>query len=113
MKRTRVIKRDDLSEAFVKKVARMPELQHAAVRIGLWIVALAEEKGGFPVKFFQSHMINGYKDEEGVTMPGIAFRPPTVHKSLEALQDAGLLQVIDRGERRHGRPIYSYSMDLD
>lgn len=101
-----------LSKAFVQKVADMPELQHAAVRVGLWIVALAEEKGGFPVTFFQSHMINGYKDDDGVVMKGIAFRPPTVSKSLEALEEAGLLQVHDEGEKRHGRPIYSYTMDL-
>lgn len=106
------MKRGSLSAAYVRKVAEMPHMQHAEVRVGLWIVALAEKKGGFPIKFFQSHMINGYKDDEGVEMQGIAFRPPTVSKSIQALEESGLLTITDDGEKRHGRPIYTYEMDL-
>lgn len=102
-----------LSAAYVRKVAETPEMQHAAVRVGLWIIALAEKKGGFPVKFFQSHLINGYEDDEGVKMPGIAFRPPTVSKSLSSLEEMGLLTVEDDGERRYNRPIYSYTINLE
>lgn len=88
-----------ISQKYVHKVVEMPQLQHGAVRLGLWLAAVAEKTGGFPVEIFYTHAISGYH-KGGVDVPGIAFRPPTVIKSLQALQDEGLLS-IEEGKVPH------------
>ncbi len=81
-----------IASKYAEKVANMPRLQHGAVRVGLWLVAVAEKTGGFPVEIFYTNVISGYH-KGGVDVPGIAIRPPTITKSIEALQEVGLLSI--------------------
>jgi hypothetical protein len=99
-----------ITQAYAHKVAQMPKLQHAAVRVGLWIAVVAEKTGGFPVNVHHTNMMNGY-NKDGVTVPGICFRPPTVRQSLAALQEAGILTVVDI-ESRYAHPMKSCTLNL-
>lgn len=92
----------DLAHRYVQTVANMPKLQHGAVRIGLWLTAVAERTGGFPVEIFYTHLISGYH-RDGIDVPGISFRPETITKSLKALQDEGLLTMTDGESVIHGK----------
>jgi len=102
-----------LSQAFVRKISNMPELQHGAVRIALWLVSAAEQKGGFPVEAFApSSFIAGLNDD-GIRVPGIQFRPETVHKSLESLESCGLLTIETGLLVRGGRTAKLFTLHLD
>lgn len=118
-----------IAQAYVHRVADMPQLQHGAVRVGMWIAALAERQGGFPVHMYYSDIIHGYeapiRDDEGfplrdddgnlrkVSMPGVAFRPATVMKSIEALEECGLLSVVSDGVRaRNAHPRKSFTLHV-
>ena len=92
----------DLAHRYVQKVANMPKLQHGAVRVGLWLTAVAERTGGFPVEIFYTHLISGYH-RDGIDVPGVAFRPETIMKSLQALQDEGLLTMEEGTSTVHGK----------
>lgn len=106
------VKDRSISHRYVQKVADMPELQHGAVRVGLWLAAVAERTGGFPVQVYKTQWISGFS-RDGIVVPGIAFRPPTVHKSLIALQELGLLQVEDGPDGAHGHTTKHYTLLLD
>ncbi len=101
-----------ISHKYVQKVADMPELQHGAVRVGLWLAAVADRTGGFPVEIFYTHLISGYH-RDGIDVPGIAFRPPTVQKSLNSLQELGLLKIEDGPASIHGHIIKRCTLKLD
>lgn len=90
-----------VSEAYIQAVAQHPELPHAAVRLGLWFVAVAEQTGGFPVKAFLNTILLGYHDGK-VDVPGVSFRPPTVTAAIEALERAGLMRVEVDSEPERG-----------
>lgn len=101
-----------IAQAYVHRVADMPQLQHGAVRVGMWIAALAERQGGFPVHMFYSDIIHGYA-APGVSMPGVAFRPATVMKSIEALEECGLLSVVSDGVKaRNAHPRKSFTLHV-
>ncbi len=100
-----------ISQKYVQKVLDMPQLQHGAVRVGLWIAGAAERTGGFPVELYYSYLINGF-NRNGVVIPGVAFRPPTVQKSLIALQELGLL-TIEEGPMVGGHAIKRCTLNLD
>ncbi len=101
-----------ISHKYVQKVADMPELQHGAVRVGLWLAAVAERTGGFPVEIFYTYLINGYH-RDGVDVPGIAFRPPTVKESLNSLKELGLLTMEDGPASTHGHISKRCTLNLD
>jgi hypothetical protein len=106
------IAEQSISHKYVQKVADMPELQHGAVRVGLWLAAVAERTGGFPVEIFYTHLISGYH-KDGIDVPGIAFRPPTVQKSLSALQELGLLTIEDGASTVHGHVSKLCTLNLE
>ncbi len=108
--RTAVAK--SLSRQYIDRVLQMPELQHGAVRIGLWLVGAAEQKGGFPVEAHQTSFIFGL-NRNGINVPGISIRPETIVKSLDALESAGLLTVEDGTEVKGGHTSKLYTLHLD
>lgn len=83
---------ESMSRAFVDAVIARPKLQHAAVRVGLWLTGAAEQQGGWPVEAHIANFLHGIK-RTNLTIPGIRFRPETVKKSISALEEAGLLSV--------------------
>ncbi len=101
-----------IASAFAAAVARNPELQHAAVRVGLWLVAAAEQQGEWPVDAHPFHFIRGLKRGK-VNMHGIQFRAETVKSSIASLQAAGLLRVDDGETMSGGRKSKLYTMTLE
>lgn len=81
-----------IAGAYAQAVLKQPKLQHAAVRIGLWIASVADQQGGLPVSTYISALQEGLHTDT-VDAPGIAFRTETVRDGIEALVDAGLLTV--------------------
>jgi hypothetical protein len=81
-----------IASAYAQEVIRRPDMQHAAVRIGLWLAGVAEQQGGFPVIANSVDFIRGIHTKH-INAEGVCFRPETVSKSLEALQTEGLLEV--------------------
>lgn len=88
-----------ISSAFAQAVLQRPKLSHGAVRVGLWLAAVADCQQVDTVEAVNNDLIQGI-DTEAVTAPGISFRPETVRSAIESLQAAGLLQVVPcPGER--------------
>ncbi len=103
-----------MSEAsrYAAVVARNPQLQHAAVRLGLWLVAAAEQQGTWPVEAHQFNFMNGF-DRRNVKMSGIHFRAETIKKSIAALEEAGLLAMEEGDHVSGGRKSTLYTLILD
>ena len=101
-----------MSRAYVATVTNHPDLQHAAVRIGLWLVSAAEQQGGFPVELHSSAFFKGF-DNGKVHVPGVNFRPATIRNSLASLVDAGMLHIEDGTARAGGYTARKYTLLLD
>ena len=83
---------ESIASAYAREVLARPHLQHAAVRLGLWLAACAEQRGGFPVEATIQSIMFGL-DQGGVHAPGVGFRHETVTKSIHVLEEEGLLSV--------------------
>jgi CRP-like cAMP-binding protein len=81
-----------IASAYAREVLARPQLPHAAVRLGLWLAACAEQRGGFPVETTVQAIMTGL-DTEDVHAPGVGFRHETVNKSISTLEEEGLLTV--------------------
>jgi hypothetical protein len=101
-----------LSRAFVDRVLQLPKLQHGAVRLGLWLVGAAEQKGGFPVEAHHTNFIFGLH-RNGCDVQGIAIRPGTIVKSLDALEQAGLLTIEEGTTVSGGKTSKLYTLHLE
>lgn len=86
------MKGQTISSAFAQEVIKRPQLQHAAVRLGLWIAAVAEQQGGFPVTCFLRNFKEGLHTDL-IDADGVSFRDRTITASLESLEAEGLLQI--------------------
>lgn len=96
-----------IASAFAQEVVRRPHLQHAAVRLGLWLAAAAEQQGGFPVEVFQVEFKDGLHNDK-IDAPGVNFRLETIAKSIEALKEEGLLTVeVEQRRGRHVPKLYT------
>lgn len=84
---------DTFSSSFAQHVLDRPKLQHAAVRVGLWLAAVADRHGGFPVVMNYTNFLHGLDLDNGDSVPGVAIRNETIHKSLDSLIEEGLLKV--------------------
>lgn len=97
----------ELSSRFVQRISELPHLQHATVRVGVWLLAVADKTGSESVELFYTHFLTGYKGigaHEGVSIKGINFRPPTVNKALQSLVDEGVLSIKEGSTMRNGYP---------
>jgi hypothetical protein len=103
--------RSDLSRAFVQKVAEMPGLQHGSVRIALWLTAVAERTGGFPVEMYNSDIIRGY-NRNGVKVEGMAIRMATVIDSIARLKAIGLLSVEEGSMMSYGHHSKKFTINV-
>lgn len=81
-----------IASAFAQAVLQRPEMQHGAVRLGLWIAAIAEQQGGFPVKMNMTTVREGIRTGI-INAPGVSFRPETIKQSIASLEELGLLRV--------------------
>jgi CRP-like cAMP-binding protein len=100
-----------ISSAYAREVLARPHLPHAAVRLGLWLAACAEQRGGFPVETTVQAIMTGLDTEE-VHAPGVGFRHETVSKSVTALEEAGLLQV-EKSPFYKGPQKYTLNLNRD
>ena len=89
-----------IASAYAQAVLQHPELPHAAVRLGLWLAAVAEQQGGFPVTIAPSKILSKGIENRKVLAPPIQFRYETVIKSIDTLRDAGLLRAEQNDERQ-------------
>lgn len=101
-----------IASAYAAAVLDKPELQNAAVRIGLWLASIAERQGGFPVEAHASGFRNGIK-VNGEEIPGVKYRPETVNKSLDALEEAGLLSIEIGNTVSGGVTSRLYTLELE
>ncbi len=86
-----------VSAVFAQQVLRFPELQHGAVRVGLWMAAIADLRQSTEIDFFISHIMSGY-DDGAIAVRGIAIQPITARKSIESLVKYGLI-TVDVGKK--------------
>ena len=64
------------------------------------------------MEIFYSHVISGYS-HDGVEIPGIAIRPPTITKSFQSLKEAGLLTIEDSEFEHNGHFKKRCTLNLD
>lgn len=83
-----------IAAAYVDEVVSRPKLQHAAVRVGLMLAAIAERTGSKTVALCKNNFITGLEDGSGtVVVPGVQFRYETISASLASLESEGLLKI--------------------
>lgn len=104
----------NLSERFIQRVADNPQLQHAAVRVGLWLVAVAERINSDSIELYYTHFLTGYKSSKvnGVSVKGVNFRPQTVANALQALIELGIISIEGGDEMRNGVNIKRITLHL-
>lgn len=91
---------DKAFSRYASAVMARPNLSHATVRVGLWLLTVASKQGGFPVIAYNNDLIRGI-NKEGVVAPGVTYRPETVRAAIQSLQEEGMLSVIEHSEPRY------------
>lgn len=89
---------NSFAHSFAQSVMQNPDLPHSAVRVGLWLCAIADTQGADTVELYYTDIIRGFTGrgptpQSTVRYPGITIRPATVRAALDALVDAGLIAV--------------------
>ena len=84
----------DIAAEFCKHVASS-DMDNATVRIGAWLIGVAEKVGGFPLNITPTDIRNGL-EIDGVRIAGTGSRRETVMQSIAKLEEAGFLLPITK-----------------
>lgn len=99
-----------MASNYAEVILDHPRLQHGAVRVGLWLVGVAQRLGGFPVEAHLANFIHGMPD---IGVQGVQYRAETVIKGLESLEAEGLLTVEPGHTRKGGVDSKLYTLNLE
>lgn len=98
------------AHSVAQEVLKHPELSHGAVRVGVWLSAVADLQGSAVVEIFQTDIIRGY-DTDKFSVHGITMRPGTVRAAIESLEALGIISVHTGETRiRAGNPRTCYTL---
>jgi hypothetical protein len=95
--------------AFSEAVADGTLNDNATVKIGAWLIGAAQMTGGFPLELSRRMITLGF-EKNGVTVEGTGSRVETVTAALEALENAGILEVEEGESGRSGHRQMLYTM---
>lgn len=98
---------DTLAGQLCRLVTDSADATPQTAKLGAWVIATALKTGGFPLEVSLRDIEFGFEVnymDSLIQIPPAGISRASIHKSLDWLEEAGLLKIDDGRPRQSGHP---------